>query len=151
MLSWLVSLRWLMLIASLGAGLGALLMFWIGAVRLALGFEGAVAGVATKVTIAAVMGAIDAFIFGAVLLIFALGIAVGFAVELPQTTLERLPPWMRLGGIGEIKRTLMEVIVLYLTVDFATDIAQGQDHADWTTVVIPASIVLIAAAIRLTR
>jgi uncharacterized membrane protein YqhA len=150
MLSCLVSLRWLMLIASLGAGLGALLMFWVGAVRIALGFQGAIAGVATKATIAAVMGAIDAFIFGAVLLIFAFGIAVGFAANPSEATLARLPAWMRLGGIGEIKRTLMEVIVLYLTVDFVTDVAETQD-LQWTAMVIPAAIALIAAAIRLTR
>jgi hypothetical protein len=45
----------------------------------------------------------------------------------------------------------MEVIVLYLTVDFATDLAEGQGHADWHSLVMPASIVLLAAALRLMR
>jgi uncharacterized membrane protein YqhA len=151
MLSTLLSLRWLMTIASIGAGIGSLLMFWIGAVRIVRGVEVAVAGGPGKATIAAVMGATDAFIFGVVLMIFAFAIVFGFVVNLGDAARARMPPWMHLGGIAEIKRTLMEVIVLYLTVDFVTDVAEGEDHAAWTTLVMPAAIVLIAAALRLMR
>jgi len=56
---------------------------------------------------------------------------------------------MRVNGIGELKRTLVEVILIYLIVDFATDIAESEGHLSWTTLVMPLSILLIAGSLRL--
>ena len=59
---------------------------------------------------------------------------------------------MRISSIGELKHTLIEVILVYLVVDFATDTAELQSashHHEWGSLVLPASILLVAGALRL--
>ena len=101
-----------------------------------------------KLIIGSVMSATDAFLFGIVLVIFAYAIAFGFAFDVSPETHEKLPPWMRINRVSDIKHTLIEVILVYLVVDFATDLAQAVDLS-WQTLVKPLSIAIIAAASRL--
>ena len=68
--------------------------------------------------------------------------------DIPPGTRERLPVWMRVEGVGELKHTLVEVILVYLVVDFATDIAEEEPYLPWEALVMPISIFLIAAALR---
>lgn len=144
----LLLLRFLMLAASLGALIGALLMWGLAGSKLAHGAGLLLSGqLDPREITASVMGAIDALLFGVVLMIFALAIAFGFVFE-PQAG-ARVPAWMRPKGIGELKRTLVEVILVYLVVDFATDLSQEEVSLGWTNLVVPLSVLLIAAAMRL--
>ncbi len=151
MVRYLLPLRFLLLFASLGALTGAGIMFWLGCAELRHGAEvlwvGG-SGSAREIT-TAVMGATDAFLFAIVLIIFAFSIAVGFVLQPEGGTLERLPEWMHVHGVKELKHILVEVIIVYLVVDFATDVAAGEGPLAWQTLVKPASIVLIAVALRL--
>ena len=150
MLRVLLPLRFVMLVASLGAVLGALVMFWLGASKTWSALKAAFAGDETRASIvASVMGATDAYLFGVVLVIFAYAITFGFVIELAPGERERLPDWMRVDGVADLKRILVEVILVYLIVDFATDVAGTESHLDWHTLVMPGSILLIAAALRL--
>ena len=148
MVRFLLSLRFLMLAASFGALIGALLMGGIAAVKLAQGAGLLVSGSPEPREItAAVMGAVDAMLFGVVLIIFAFAITFGFVFDAPKG--ERVPAWMRPQGVGELKRTLVEVILVYLVVDFAIDVSLQDAHAAWTNLVVPVAVLLIAAALRL--
>src|SRR3954463_16268290 len=149
MLRVLLPLRFIMLVASLGAALGALVMFWLGASKTWSALKAAFVGEEMRVSVASVMGATDAYLFGVVLVIFAYAITFGFVVELAPSEGERLPDWMRVDGVADLKRILVEVILVYLIVDLATDVAGTESHLDWHTLVMPASILLIAAALRL--
>ena len=145
MLKFIISLRYIMLIASLGAGLGALLMFWQGAARIIN------AGLASaqgdwKMAIGSVMSGTDMFLFGIVLLIFAYAIAFGFVFELSPEDRARLPAWMRVNGLNELKGTLVSVIIVYLIVDFTTDWPDIPVDRPWSTLIKPISILLIAGA-----
>ena len=149
MLKFVIALRYLMLIASLGASLGALLMFGQGAEQIIN------AGIASaqgdwKMAIGSVMSGTDTFLFGIVLLIFAYAIAFGFVFELSPEDRARLPTWMRVKGLNELKRTLVSVIIVYLIVDFATDMPDipGDIPGDmpWSALIKPISILLIAGA-----
>ncbi len=143
----LLLLRFLMLAASLGALIGALLMWGLAGSKLAHGAGSLLSGhLDPRAITTSVMGAIDALLFGVVLMIFALAIAFGFVFE-PQASL-RVPAWMRPKGIGELKRTLVEVILVYLVVDFAIDVSLQDSHAAWTNLVVPVAVLLIAAALR---
>ncbi len=149
MLRLLLSLRFGMLFAAFGAILGAALMFYLGGAKIARAVvliltEGASA---TEVTVA-VLSATDAFLFGVVLIVFAYAISLGLVLG-PSALIDQLPRWMRIEGIGELKHTLVEVIIVYLIVDFATDLASRDEPLSWTTLVMPLSIVLIAGALRL--
>jgi uncharacterized membrane protein YqhA len=151
MLRFALALRLVLLVPSIGAGLGALLMFWLGAAKVLMAArELAVGGDATAV-VGAVMGATDAFLFGVVLLIFAYAITFGFVLELTAEQRQTLPAWMRVEGVTELKHTLVEVVLVYLVVEFATDWAQTEAHPTWEALLMPVSILLIAGAFRLLK
>jgi len=125
-------------------------MFWLGFSKLLHSASAAPAAETdAKAVTAGVMGATDAFLFGVVLIIFAYAIAFGFAFEAPEGWAGRMPTWMRVNSIGELKHTLVGVILVYLIVDFATDIAASETHLTWQTLVMPLSIFLIAGTLRL--
>jgi uncharacterized membrane protein YqhA len=153
MLRFALALRFVTLVAAIGVAAGAIMMFWLGAMKLAGGmsfvFQGGATGAQSVIT--AVMEATDAFLFGLVLVVFAYGITFGFAFDVPPTVREKLPPWMRLEGIGELKNTLIEIILVYLIVDFATDVAEVETRVTWDMLLKPAAIFLIAGALRLVR
>ena len=153
MLRFALALRFVTLVAALGVGFGAIMMFWLGAAKLAGGmsFVFLAGEMRAQSVITAVMEATDAFLFGLVLVVFAYGITFGFAVDLPFAVRVKLPPWMRVEGIGELKNTLIEIIVVYLIVDFATDVAEVEARVSWDMLLKPAAIFLIAGALRLLR
>jgi hypothetical protein len=62
---------------------------------------------------------------------------------------ENIPGLMHVESVSELKHILVEVIIVYLVVDFATDLAVGTDALAWQTLIKPISIVLIAAALHL--
>lgn len=144
-----MSLRYVMLIASFGAALGALVMFYEACAKIfgatALIFKGE----EERQVLAQVMGGIDVFLFGIVLIIFAYAIAFGFVFELTKAQREQLPDWMRATSMAELKATLVGVILVYLIVDFATDWAQDVGQLTWEMLTKPLSILAIAAAFRL--
>ncbi len=146
MLRFALSLRFVMLVASFGAALGALVMFWEASARM---LEAAIAigtGADPKLVIAQVMGGTDVYLFGIVLVIFAYAIAFGFVFELTAEQRRKLPVWMRATGMSELKATLVGVILVYLVVDFATDWAENTGPVTWLVLTKPISILLIAAA-----
>jgi uncharacterized membrane protein YqhA len=144
-----LSLRYVMLIASFGAALGALVMFAEASAKMIGAAAAIFAGQEERSVIAQVMGATDVFLFGIVLVIFAYAIAFGFVFELTPAQREKLPQWMRATGMAELKSTLVGVIIVYLVVDFATDWAQDVGALSWEFLTKPLSILAIAAAFRL--
>jgi uncharacterized membrane protein YqhA len=96
-----------------------------------------------------VLEAVDAFLFGIVLVIFAYGIAIGFVFTLPEGYGKRLPVWMKVQGVGQLKATLAEVVIVVLIVIFARVVVEANGHFEWSMLVLPASILLIAVALRM--
>jgi uncharacterized membrane protein YqhA len=151
MVRYFLPLRLLMLLACLWALLGALLMFSLAGAKLAHAAEALWTsgfGQANEVA-AAVMGATDASLFGVVLIIFGYAITFGFVFQLDSRARRKLPEWMQIQNISELKHALIEVIIVYLVVDFATDLASQDSILVWANLVKPASIALIAATLRL--
>ena len=149
MLKVVLSLRVIMLVASLGAVLGAALMFWLGFSKLLHSAHAAFALETTNATAVTVgvMGATDAFLFGVVLIIFASTITFGFALEMPERLAIHLPGWMKVKDISELKQTLVQIILIYLIVDFATDIAESETPLSWPALVKPLAILMIAGSL----
>lgn len=144
-----LSLRYIMLVGSFGALIGGLVMFWEGATKLATAVqifwrpseqENAAVGF--------VMAATDAFLFGIVLMIFAGAITFGFVLSIAPQQKESLPRWMQIEDVSQLKRIMIEVIIVFLIVDFASDLAE-QDHVSWVALVKPAAVVFVAGALRL--
>ena len=145
------ALQYMMVAAALGAALGALLMFWLGATKLvqAVRSGAAVAALGTTSMTTLVMGATDAFLFGVVLITFAYAIMYGFVVDEPDGARGSSTTWTWVRGVAELKHVLIEVILVYLAVDFASDLVEQEGPLAWQTLVIPVAIIMIAASLRL--
>ncbi len=148
MLRIVLSLRFVMLIASFGAAIGAFLMFWQGAAEMAGAALTLASGGERAATLTAIMHGTDAFLFGIVLVIFAYAITFGFVFDATLDGWDNLPSWMRIGSVSELKDTLVEVILLYLLVDVATDWPQSEELS-WQLLAKPLAILAIAAAFSL--
>ena len=154
MIRFLLSLRAIMLIGSAGAMIGALLMFFQGGFYLYEAWHTLMTPgeAAERQVTVPVLEAVDAFLFGIVLVIFAYGIAIGFVFALPEGYGRRLPNWMKVEGVGQLKATLAEVVIVVLIVIFARVVVgtvELDKPFDWPMLVLPASILLIAAALRM--
>ena len=146
LLTFFLSLRAIMLIGSVGALVGSLLMFLQGGVFLHEAWHTILAegdAVQKQVTVP-VLEAVDSFLFGIVLVIFAYGIAIGFVFTLPEGYGQRLPVWMKVGGVGQLKATLAEVVIVVLIVIFARIVVEANGHLQWSMLVLPASILMIS-------
>ena len=151
LLSFLLGLRAIMLIGSAGAMIGALLMFLQGGFYLHEAWHTLMApgDVAERQVTVPVLEAVDAFLFGIVLVIFAYGIAIGFVFTLPETVGKSLPNWMKIEGVSQLKGILSEVVIVVLIVIFARVVVEANGHLQWSMLVLPASILMIAVALRM--
>jgi uncharacterized membrane protein YqhA len=151
LLNILLSLRAIMLIGSAGAIVGSLLMFLQGSFYLYEAWHTILTAgdAAQKQVTVPVLEAVDSFLFGIVLVIFAYGIAIGFVFTLPEGYGRRLPKWMKTEGVGQLKEILSEVVIVVLIVIFARIVVEADGHLGYTMLVLPASILLIAVALRM--
>ncbi len=152
------------LFAVAASTVGALLMIFIGVEETVQAFTTRITqetgdlptGDATAIHL---ISALDRFLMAIVLLYFAYGIYVLFVR--PEDTRDDLgvPRWLYVEGIGQLKQTLAEVIiivlfVLFLRVTVETFVAQGPDlpwQAMFKLVTLPISIFLLAAALKLAQ
>jgi uncharacterized membrane protein YqhA len=149
----LFAFRVVMLAGSIGSFLGSLLMFYQGFLFVGDAWEtvrhGGEEGHVAQITVP-VLEAVDSFLFGVVLVIFAYGIAVGFVIRLPDRIARILPSWMKISGVSQLKAILAEVVIVVLIVIFARVVVEAVDHGgsfDWSLLVLPFAIVLLAGAI----
>ena len=147
LLGFLLGLRAIMLIGSAGAMVGALLMFLQGSSFLYHAWHDFFTG---QQVVVPVLEAVDAFLFGIVLVIFAYGIAIGFVFSLPEGYGRRLPNWMKVEGVGQLKATLAEVVIVVLSfARVGVGTVKLEKPFDWQLLVLPGSILLIATALRM--
>ena len=155
LLNLLLGLRSIMLIGSAGAMIGSLLMFLQGGLYLYEAWHTLMTPhvmVAERAATVPVLEAVDAFLFGIVLVIFAYGIAIGFVFTLPDDYVDTLPKWMRIEGVSQLKGILSEVVIVVLIVIFARVVVGTVDSGksfEWSMLVLPASILMIAVALRM--
>jgi uncharacterized membrane protein YqhA len=155
LLNFLLGLRTIMLIGSAGAMVGSLLMFLQGGLYLYEAWHRLLTPgieVAERAVTVPVLEAVDAFLFGIVLVIFSYGIAIGFVFNLPDDYVTTLPKWMRIEGVSQLKGILSEVVIVVLIVIFARVVVGTVDSGksfEWSMLVLPASILMIALALRM--
>jgi uncharacterized membrane protein YqhA len=152
LLGCLLGLRAIMLIGSAGAMVGSLLMFLQGGFYLyeawhTLMSPGAEAH--ERAVTVPVLEAVDAFLFGIVLVIFAYGIAIGFVFTLPESIGRTLPNWMKIEGVSQLKGILSEVVIVVLIVIFARVVVEANGKFEWSMLILPISILLIAVGLRM--
>ncbi|MDX0115766.1 YqhA family protein [Sinorhizobium meliloti] len=148
MISFFLGIRYIMILASIGVLGGALLMFLEGALLLRNAFTFVRTEPELSVA-AAVLRATDKFLFGIVLTIFGYAITFGFVIDVSDEVRKRVPRWMILNTVAEMKILFIEVIILYLVVHFATVVAETEGMLDWNGLVLPGAALLLAAAMKL--
>jgi uncharacterized membrane protein YqhA len=156
------AIEWTRLISALAvlsSLVGALVMFWVGtintfrAVLLVIGVKEAVMEKSsiepTELATIELLECLDNFLVGLAFLYFAYGIYSLF-IQLGRKTADS-PSWLRITNIGTLKKTLLEVLVVLLTVIFVKGLLERLSFKglEWTYLVIPLSILAIAASTRL--
>ena len=163
MLKLLFSFRFLTILAIIGSVSGALLMFLIGssetiiAYKVFLGFKKVdnLIGDPNLVATVKLLSALDAFLLGMILLYFSCSIYFLFIRRKSEETDRsriRIPDWLKVQSLGEMKKTLLEVIVVLLAVLFLKMGLTTQSEPSvlhWDLLLITIGIVGIATAIKL--
>lgn len=94
--------------------------------------------------------ALDGFLLAIVFIIFAIGISKLFIPEIK--ILENIKiPWLEPNNFSELKGVLWEAVLTTLVVLFASTVVQHINDLTWDLLVIPAAILLIAAALKLLK
>ena len=146
-------------LAILSSLMGALVMFWIGAtntvkaILLVAGVEEAVMEGSridpSELATIELLECLDDFLVGLAFLYFAYGIYSLF-IQMGRKD-PNTPLWLQVSSIGKLKKTLLEVLVVLLTVIFVKGLLERLSFRglEWTYLVIPLSILAIAASTRL--
>lgn len=148
MLSLLLSLRYVMGLASIGVIAASFLMFWEGLLAIASAFI-QIRTNPDQAIIAAVLQGVDKLLFAVVLVIFGCAITVGFVINPKSPWRAQLPRWMVIEDVAELKNLFFQMIILYLVVHFVTLVAELEEMPDWNALVLPVSILLLAAAMKI--
>lgn len=152
-------IRFTALIAVLFAAVGSSLMFVVGAEKTILALRIYFLGAqltsapsppphldATDQTMIALVESVDAFLIGLVLMIFALGVYYlfvrGDAGPAP-------PSWLRVRSVEQLKKSLMEIILVVLSVMFLREMLYLGEAWTFESLAIPAGVALLAGSLRL--
>jgi len=163
MLNKIFAFRYISWIAVIGSMLGSFLMFIVGGYKTYLAFVMFFSAPLTlnqennvplvnrgNHAMATLVSAMDIFLFALVLLIFGYGIYNLFISSMRGDKEIKLPGFMRIENLSQLKATLAEVIVIILFVDFLESVInEGTKWVPWEGVVTPVAILLLAGAFRL--
>ena len=154
----ILSIRYVTILAVLAALLASILMFVIGAAdtfeayRVFLRLEEpGLAGDPNLDATVKVLKALDSFLFGLVLLFFAYSVFFLFVREDTSGARVRVPEWLQVQDLEQMKKTMLEVIIVLLAVLFLITALENQSspEVNWNLVLIPAGILVVAGAVKL--
>jgi uncharacterized membrane protein YqhA len=159
MLQALFRIRYMVVLAVVAALLGALLLILLGGWHTIEGFllfvglrAPKVAGNSSLETVVKVIEALDSFLLAFVLLVFAYSTYFLFVheeVDEERQKRIRMPTWLQVEDLDDMKQVLLRVIMVLLSVYLLQLVfVEGTDLA-WTTLILPASIVAIAVSLKL--
>lgn len=140
-------LRYVILVPSVASFFGALLMFGAGLREV---YAAAVGFPAPDPVTIHVIKAVDIFILGLVLIIFAYGSYDLFISELEPARSSKVgPDWMRFNDVGQLKTVLVEVVLVVLVILYFEVIKMNIDTLTSPVhfLVIPLGILMIAYGI----
>ena len=151
--------RWFSVITVLSSLVGALLMFVIGAdntVKAVMAFLALNPEMAEGIHLEPgesanllLLESLDNALTGLTFLYFAYGIYSLFLAN-PKAEAQA-PNWLKVESIGTLKKTLLEVVVVLLSISFVRNLAERllSTGLRWEILVIPLSIVAIALSTKL--
>jgi uncharacterized membrane protein YqhA len=164
-MTYIFKIRWLTIAAVTFSAIGAALMFVIGsvatvkAIGVYFGLEElkALSSEAALIASVELIGALDQFLLGLVLLVFAYGVYALFVVaDRDQWESERIglraPDWLKVTSVTDLKVKLLEVITVLLAVLFLKGVLGATEETfDWTELVVPIAVVLFGVTVWLIK
>lgn len=157
LLTTIISTRFISVLAILSSLAGAVLILCLGVLDTISVFKNVITGNVVAqgeiepsvIVIVDLLEILDDFLVGLALLYFAYGIYSLFI--LIDSKPENEPSWLQVDSISTLKKTLLELLVVLLSVVFVKGILEYEtiQILEWDILVIPASIVAIALSIRL--
>lgn len=153
-------IRYMTVLAVIAALLGAALLLIIGTTSVVEAFAfylglkpPHVAGNEAKEAVVAVIESLDNFLLAFVLIYFSYSIYFLFVRDAPATEERReeirMPAWLRVEDLGHMKRVLLEVILVLISVFFLKLVFTAQENLAWTVLILPITIVAIAVSLKL--
>lgn len=97
----------------------------------------------------ALLEAVDNFLFALVMMYFAYGAYFLVIRKDPPSEDHPLPDWLQVKNVGQMKKTLLEVIILVLAVMFLQVGLAQETEMRWVILVFPISIVALAIAVKI--
>jgi uncharacterized membrane protein YqhA len=161
MLAFFVRSHYMAALAIIGSLLGSLLMFLIGAYDileaylLFFGFgHPTIPGKELTEVTSIILSALDDFLLGFVLLYFAYNLF--YLLTFPDQRENkryaiRMPPGLQVETLGQMKKTILVIIVVSLSVFLLRENMISLDHYEWVDLYVPLSIIAIAVAIKLIK
>jgi uncharacterized membrane protein YqhA len=147
------------LLAIVGSLLGSMLLFLMGAYEVYEAFllffglgHTSVPGAEITEATATILSSLDSFLLGFVLLYFAYNLY--FLLTFPEQREDRfgpikMPPALHVESLDKMKKTILVIIVVSLSVFLLKENMLNVDGYVWTDLFVPLSIVAIAVAIKL--
>ena len=157
MLKAFFSIRYMTVLVVIATLLGSLLLFLLGglntlqAFALFLGLKApsgnAVSG---HEAVVAIVESLDNFLLGFALIYMSYSTYYLFVYR-EQEEEERIPmpEWLKVEDLGQMKRVLLEVIMVLLTVFLLKLVLVESETLEWNVLILPASIVAIAISLKL--
>lgn len=91
---------------------------------------------------------LDSFLVALFLFIFSIGIAKLFLQKTNLLNGYELP-WLKIDNFSQLKYILWEVLLTTLFVFFITGVVVDRSELEWTHLILPASILMLAVAYKL--
>ena len=88
---------------------------------------------------------VDAALFALVLIVLALGTVSLYVTG--DVADPRIPAWMRVRSLSELKTLLWEAILLVLVMAALTSIMANTDHLGWDLLILPVAVLVLAAGL----
>ena len=152
--------RYVSIVAVVFGVIGAVLMFIIGAVTtidsVVTYFGGhedaALSSAAALAATVEIVSALDQFLLGLVLLVFAYGVySLWIVSDTPKdSSTIRTPEWISVTSVTDLKVQLIEVVAVLLAVLFLKGVLSNPETV-WSDLVVPIAVVLFALTVWLIR
>ena len=134
--------RYIVILPSIGALIGALVLILIGLWEIGAAIYQLVSlDVALKASIVSVLTAVDTLLLATVLLVIGYGLYELFVDE----SLE-LPAWLQIRSLDDLKGKLIGVVVAVIAVVFLGELVEGKDAQSTMLVGIGAGALVLALA-----
>ena len=156
MLRFLFGVRYLFVIAVVSLLVGTAVMLLIGAYEVYEAVHAIFEPHRPEVNESMVylVESLDSFIISIILLYFAYSVYFLFLrSEEDSASAEKIPmpEWLKVQGLGEMKKTLLQVIVVALSLFWLRIVMIQTTEFQWADLVLPASILAIAGALRIMK